>query len=136
MAPRNSDAAIAALLEKTSCRRILSQPSFAPTVSAVQTALDEKGIKVELQELPALHEIFPRYGKGRSVHNVAPFPASPKAPSQDDVVLYLHSSGSTGFPKPIPQRQGTLLQWCTSRKSTVPRRAAARERLIDVCCVG
>ncbi|GJE93359.1 acetyl-CoA synthetase-like protein, partial [Phanerochaete sordida] len=32
----------------------------------------------------------------------------------EDIVVYLHSSGSTGLPRAIPQRQINVLHWCKS----------------------
>ena len=31
-----------------------------------------------------------------------------------DICTYIHSSGSTGYPKPIPQRHRQSLDWCLS----------------------
>ncbi|KZT19307.1 hypothetical protein NEOLEDRAFT_976969 [Neolentinus lepideus HHB14362 ss-1] len=36
----------------------------------------------------------------------------------DDICMYLHSSGSTGFPKAIPQMNKAILDWCSFRGDT------------------
>jgi acyl-CoA synthetase (AMP-forming)/AMP-acid ligase II len=116
MSPRNSVAATAALLEKTSCHRILSQPVFAPVLSTIKESLGKEGYVVDYQELPTLEQIFPEYGGHNGDFTVESFPTPREMPSPHDLVLYLHSSGSTGLPKPIVQRQVTVMQWCTSRE--------------------
>ena len=103
------------MLQKTSCHRIVSQAAFAPVIAEVQAELKKNGGDLIVDELPALQQIFPEFGPSSPETAVDPFPALAKAPRPDDIVLYLHSSGSTGFPKPIPQRQVTVLQWCNAR---------------------
>ena len=49
---------------------------------------------------------------------VKPFPPSPKPLCMTDDVIYLHSSGSTGFPKPITLNQYQTVEWCRSREWT------------------
>ena len=120
MSPKNSVPAFINLLEKTSCHRIISQPAFSPLIEAVQTQLSEKKYHVQLDELPPLHDVFPTiFGSGETAP-VEPFPPPSKPHSMNDNVLYLHSSGSTGLPKPIPQPQNFMLEYCTSSKPNPP----------------
>lgn len=68
-----------------------------------------------VHDLPALSDVFPSLPNGNhDTHPVAPFPASAKPLNLDDVCLYLHSSGSTGLPKAIPQRFHRTFQNCRS----------------------
>ncbi|TCD64925.1 putative NRPS-like protein biosynthetic cluster [Steccherinum ochraceum] len=110
MSPRNSPDAVCEMLHKTSCKRIIAQQSLSALVSAVQTLMVEKNSSVEVVQLPFLHDIFPTIS-GEDVV-VEPYPRTSRTPQPDDVVLILHSSGSTGFPKPIPQTNQTILEWC------------------------
>ncbi|CCM02157.1 uncharacterized protein FIBRA_04235 [Fibroporia radiculosa] len=113
MSPRNSAPAIASMMERTGCHRVVTQPAFASLADAIQTELPPM-YSVQLDDLPVLADIFPSllssYDPSRSL--VKPYPRPKNAPLPSDVVLYLHSSGSTGHPKPIPQTNTTLLHWC------------------------
>lgn len=113
MSPKNSAPAIASMLEKTACHRLISQPALDPLVAAVQADLAQRHHALAVDGLPALERIFPRFG-GDTNAAVARFPPPEKPHDKYDIVLYLHSSGSTGFPKPIPQRQCAILQWSSS----------------------
>ncbi|GJE99007.1 acetyl-CoA synthetase-like protein [Phanerochaete sordida] len=122
MSPRNSVPAIVNMLRKTSCTRIISQAAFAPIIAEVQAELEKEGLNLAVDELPALQQIFPDFGPAGEAAEVEPFPAPARAPTDEDILLYLHSSGSTGFPKPIPQSQAAFFQWATA-----PSLVAARE---------
>lgn len=114
MSPKNSVPAIVNMLEKTSCHRIISQAMMGPLVSPTKAALEKKQFTLEYEELPDLLQIFPGLSGDAGKVDVVPFPAPVKPHDMDDIVLYLHSSGSTGFPKPIPQSQVAVLQWSSS----------------------
>ncbi|EKM57056.1 uncharacterized protein PHACADRAFT_208208 [Phanerochaete carnosa HHB-10118-sp] len=114
MSPRNGIPAILNMLEITSCHRIISQPEFAPLVSAVKTQLGEKQYGLGVDSLPGLLEIFPDLNKNGRVAPCTPYPRASKPHDMEDIVLYLHSSGSTGLPRAIPQRQINILHWCNS----------------------
>lgn len=114
MSPRNSVPALISMLEKTSCHRIISQNAFTPLVSAVQTQLAAQSFALEQSDLPDIYQIFPEL-QIAAASPVAPFPKSSVPHNPDDIVLYIHSSGSTGLPKPVPQRHINTLQWCSAR---------------------
>ena len=109
MSPKNSAPAIVSMLEKTACHRIISQGMFDPLLDAVKADLAKRQFALEVDELPSLDRIFPQFG-GDVNAKVKKFPQPEKPHDKYDIVLYLHSSGSTGFPKPIPQRQCAILQ--------------------------
>lgn len=113
MSPRNSVPAFVHMLEKTSCHRIISQATFGPVMDSIKTHLKPKCFAVHVDQLPALHDIFPSLSGEGNTSPVELFPPSNAPYNPEDIVMYIHSSGSTGFPKPIPQRQNSLLQWCT-----------------------
>ena len=107
------------MLEKTSCHRLITQPSLSSVISEVKATLAGKGYALQVDELPAFQKIFPSIGQGVMYHDVAhvePYPERKVPLSADIPITYLHSSGSTGFPKPIPQTQNTLLSWCHNGK--------------------
>ncbi|KAF7798276.1 hypothetical protein EIP86_009494 [Pleurotus ostreatoroseus] len=115
MSPRNSAAAIVNMLEKTSCHRLITQPSLSAVISEVKATLAEKGYALQVDALPDFQDVFPTIRHGVMYHDavhVDPYPERKEPLGTDVPVTYLHSSGSTGFPKPIPQTQNTLLSWC------------------------
>ncbi|KAF9000302.1 hypothetical protein BDQ17DRAFT_1427302 [Cyathus striatus] len=65
---------------------------------------------------PMITQLFPNLGKEDIEHPFSPYPPLHKDLKPTDVGLYLHSSGSTGFPKAIPQRIHTILTWLLARK--------------------
>lgn len=106
------------MLEKTNCSRIISQPSLSRLVSVVKAQMANNGVDIRVNDLPSLRSIFPKFRTdGRVTDRVEPYPSSEKPINPDDIRIYLHSSGSTGFPKPIPQTEKITLQWCFTRKS-------------------
>ena len=119
MSPRNSAAAIVNMLEKTSCHRLITQPSLSAVISEVKATLAEKGYALQVDALPDFQDVFPTIRRGVMYHDavhVDPYPERKEPLGTDVPVTYLHSSGSTGFPKPIPQTQNTLLSWCHNGK--------------------
>ncbi|KZT25929.1 acetyl-CoA synthetase-like protein [Neolentinus lepideus HHB14362 ss-1] len=72
-----------------------------------------KGYDLEIIEIPAFTDAFPLLGKETSDDHFEPFELKDWSPNFDDPILYLHSSGSTGFPKPIMQTHRTVLHWCS-----------------------
>lgn len=117
MSPRNSPEAVVNMLEKTNCHRIVVSPFVAPLVSAIQKILVSKNYEIKIDQLPTIRSVFPTLYPDAVDSEVSEYPASTKPSSPNDVTLILHSSGSTGFPKPIPQTNKTMLQWCQVRKS-------------------
>ncbi|KAF7789161.1 hypothetical protein EIP86_000098 [Pleurotus ostreatoroseus] len=112
MSPRNSPAAIVNMMEQTSCKRIISQSSLSTLIDSVKVELDHKHFSARVDELPGLNEIFPTLDRDATSAPLTLYPGSSEPRSAQDVVLYLHSSGSTGFPKAIPQTQITIRDWC------------------------
>lgn len=114
MSPRNSAAAIANLLEKTCCHRVISQTVLEPLMATVKSDLMKRDYLVQVDSLPELHTIFPDSEGGAT--KVAPYPKIRGPNGPNDIILILHSSGSTGLPKPVPQRRCDVLDWCGQRK--------------------
>lgn len=114
MAPKNSAAAYVDMLQRTSCHCIITQPMFQPVVNTVRSKLEANNFILRVEELPALGHIFPRFCETSSAAMVESFPPISRTISSEDIVVYLHSSGSTGFPKPIPQRHRAMIQWCSA----------------------
>jgi len=72
--------------------------------------------ELSIEELPALDVIFPRLGVEIEGDPFIPYPAIETRPALSEVCMYLHSSGSTGLPKCIPQTHKALINWAGYRK--------------------
>ncbi|KAJ3525806.1 hypothetical protein NM688_g8348 [Phlebia brevispora] len=125
MSPRNSPEAIYSMLEKTNSHRVVSQSSLAPLISKVRGLTEADSYTLQVDEMPSLQSVFPFLETGIDT-DVEPYPASSRPHHPDDLVVYIHSSGSTGYPKPIPQRQKQVLNWCSSAVITKGRDRAVR----------
>ncbi|KAI6017888.1 hypothetical protein EDC04DRAFT_2607953 [Pisolithus marmoratus] len=104
VSPRNSSAAIISLLKATKARRLIAtQGSLGGLISGVKrklAALGDKAYDLQIDEPPTLATVYP-YMSEETIHS--PFVPYPKGEiNNDDIMFYIHSSGSTGFPKPVP----------------------------------
>ncbi|KZT19320.1 acetyl-CoA synthetase-like protein [Neolentinus lepideus HHB14362 ss-1] len=114
ISPRNSAPAIHHMLSKTGCHRLLTTKAFLkPFLDSCEAEFAAKGYGLEITEIPAFTDVFPLLGKETSDDPFEPFELKDWNPGFDDPALYLHSSGSTGFPKPITQTHRTVLHWCS-----------------------
>jgi acyl-coenzyme A synthetase/AMP-(fatty) acid ligase len=118
MSPRNSAPAIINMMQKTSCHRLLTTETLLASLLSdlkKELAALPEPFEVTLQEAPWINEIYPHLGAERDTDAFTPYPASARRPALGDVMLYLHSSGSTGFPKPIPITHEAQLDSCAFR---------------------
>jgi len=119
MSPRNTPAAIANLLILSSSHRLLATcATLSDLIKDVKAEIFAKDPTYELliEELPALDVIFPRLGLESEGDSFIPYPDIKVRPALSEVCMYLHSSGSTGLPKVIPQTHKALINWAGSRK--------------------
>ncbi|KAJ3557049.1 hypothetical protein NM688_g1689 [Phlebia brevispora] len=110
---RNSPEAITHLLRKSSCYRVLTQTSLKHLLSNAETAFSAEGLTLQIDELPELSKVYPKFAVGNGIAHDAKealYPALPR-PGNDELAMFIHSSGSTGFPKPIPLTQKIITQW-------------------------
>ena len=116
MSPKLSSEAIANLLKKTSAHRVITQDAFLPTLKALQIQLAGEEFNLVIEHLVPLDEVFPTLKGGAIVDDLpeGPYRKAEIEPDMDEVVMYSHSSGSTGFPKPVPLTRKIQLQWATS----------------------
>ena len=115
MSPRIPAPGIFHLLNLTKCHRIISQPGLESLTSAVASLGKEKQWDVTVDNLPEFQDVFPDIFSD-TVAGVELYPESKEPFNWQNVMLYMHSSGSTGFPKAIPHRHITNLQWTQNRK--------------------
>ncbi|KAH9939474.1 hypothetical protein B0H21DRAFT_780597 [Amylocystis lapponica] len=112
MSPRNAAVAIASMCQKTGCHRIISQPTSASLTDETRDLLPS-GYSLEVDMLPEFQDIFPNLGSACDPAAFAPS-MYPEPVSRPEVVMYIHSSGSTGLPKPIPQSRTSLISFCSA----------------------
>ncbi|CCM03416.1 uncharacterized protein FIBRA_05547 [Fibroporia radiculosa] len=131
MSPRNSAPAVVNMLQRTQCHRIISQPSFTPVMDSIRSALPSD-YTLQVDDLPAFADVFPMFSSSSVLISsesdivLAPYPSPVQSLAPSEVVLILHSSGSTGFPKPIMQTGITILHWCSTPVMVESRNRALR----------
>lgn len=113
ISPRNSPEAIIELLVKTKCRRLLTNAYLKPLIDSIEnriigTSLEE-GLQIE--EIPSIASAYPHLSDESLEHPFESYPSAPQRPSKDDLCLYLHSSGSTGNPRPIGLTHIFWIHW-------------------------
>jgi acyl-coenzyme A synthetase/AMP-(fatty) acid ligase len=119
MSPRNISAAIIKMLKEVDCHKLLTtRETLKSLVSEIKADLarDSPGFELEVLEMPPVLEIYPKLGKETAQDPFEPYPKPAVRPDANDAVLYLHSSGSTGFPKSIKETYKILAQWASFRK--------------------
>ncbi|KAG2366971.1 acetyl-CoA synthetase-like protein [Suillus spraguei] len=117
MSPRNSVAAVTNMMEKIRCRRVITtQHSLASLIDGVKANFVSGATQtsqVRVDEIPALKDLYPALVSGTPNEAIVPYSQLSESPlSENDILFYLHSSGSTGFPKPIPISNLTAAHWC------------------------
>ena len=116
MSPKLSAEAIAQLLKQTSAHRVITQGAFLPVIETVQAQLATKDFELVIDDLIQVEQAFPALFSGSSMSEATEdvYPEPVQEPGADDVLMYIHSSGSTGFPTPVKLTGKILLQWATS----------------------
>lgn len=121
MSPRNSPQGVCYMLEATSCTRILGHAATSSLVYQVQSDMKSKGVDIRIDNLPGLHDVFPALDcSAQDVSDVKPYPPSKQPSDLLTPSLYIHSSGSTGFPKSVHFTYRRMLQWMANSASPPP----------------
>ncbi|KAJ7689673.1 acetyl-CoA synthetase-like protein [Mycena rosella] len=114
ISPRHSPTGIFQLLRTSSCHRILATcVTLAPLLAGLRKHVAEVDPEfvLNIEEIPSLAQIYPNLGAETPAYTFRPYPPQTSRPSLDDICIYVHSSGSTGLPKAIPQTHRALQQW-------------------------
>ncbi|EIW76878.1 acetyl-CoA synthetase-like protein [Coniophora puteana RWD-64-598 SS2] len=116
MSPRNSAPAVVSMMTKVSSHHVLATPDVARTlIRDVKRELEVSTISdypLHVVNAPELGLVYPQlFAEDASGSPVEDYPTVAKRPALSDIMLYLHSSGSTGHPKSIPQTYQTSLGW-------------------------
>jgi hypothetical protein len=123
------------MMQKTKCRRLITtHRTLGPLINGIQTDFASHATetsKLQIDEFPALKDLYPALVRGSPNEAFVPFPSPVSRPSENDILYYLHSSGSTGFPKPIPITNLTAVHWCISGKSL--KQSAQPKKILKWC---
>ncbi|KAJ7673364.1 hypothetical protein B0H17DRAFT_1083222 [Mycena rosella] len=114
ISPRHSPTGIFQLLRTSSCHRILATcVTLAPLLTGLRKHIAEVDPEfvLNIEEIPSLAQIYPNLGAETPACAFRPYPPQTSRPLLDDICIYVHSSGSTGLPKAIPQTHRALQQW-------------------------
>ncbi|KIJ62360.1 hypothetical protein HYDPIDRAFT_114897 [Hydnomerulius pinastri MD-312] len=112
VSPRNSPAAVADMMKKTNCSRIVTlHHAHQRLVDGILQETPHAQLTVD--ELPTLAFAFPHLGHEVESHPFVPYPPPTSRPDVNKPAIYIHSSGSTGFPKPIPHTYKGQIHWLT-----------------------
>ncbi|KAF8751588.1 Male sterility protein [Rhizoctonia solani] len=102
ISPRTHVSGIAHLLKSTQTALVVAGGSQAvdDIIPQLSNSLAEVDSPVQFIDLPSLDQVLPDLGKAKREPAHKPFPPL-KAISGDTIISILHSTGSTGMPKPI-----------------------------------
>lgn len=102
------------MMKKTNCSRIVTLGhAHKALIDGIRR--EYEGAELTVFELPTLRYAFPKLGKEVTADPFTPYPPASKRPDLDSPAIYIHSSGSTGFPKPIAHSHRIQIQWLTRR---------------------
>ncbi|KAL1710425.1 hypothetical protein EV121DRAFT_192955 [Schizophyllum commune] len=117
ISPRLAAPAVASLLRTSSCQRLVTtQQTLHTLISDLKAELGEDyGLIID--EMPALSDVYPRFAAESPLRDAEkaeheefePYPRLPVKP--DDLLFYIHSSGSTGYPKAVGQTHANVQGW-------------------------
>lgn len=100
------------MLVKTNCHRIITtNASLRVLMNEVKT-LKPADWELTIEDAPTVAQCYPHLGHETAADPFTPYPEPATQLDLDTVFLYIHSSGSTGFPKPIASTTRTILSWC------------------------
>ncbi|KAG6915763.1 hypothetical protein DXG01_009968 [Tephrocybe rancida] len=102
ISPRLPPEAVSSLLIKTSCHRVIATSTLKSLIEETQAHLAKFSHEVEIREIPSLDAAYPQLAHEDARYPFQPYPIL-RRPSVSEICIIMHSSGSTGPPKPIPQ---------------------------------
>ncbi|KAJ6472842.1 putative aminoadipate reductase [Mycena vitilis] len=117
MSHRNSEAVVVHFLNTRSIHRLLTtKGSLSHLVDNVTAHLSAQDPPYDLvaEEIPLLGQLYPHLGHETVEDDFTPYPSPAVRTPVDNVAFHLHSSGSTGMPKCIPETHRNLIHWASS----------------------
>ncbi|KAF9223056.1 putative nonribosomal peptide synthetase [Gyrodon lividus] len=119
------------MMKKTNCSRIVTlHHAHESLIDGIRGEVS--GGELIFDELPTLGYAFPKLGNEVESDPFHPYPSGLR-PDLDNPAIYIHSSGSTGFPKPIAHSYKVQIHWMTQpavkdcRDVPPPRRLGVME---------
>ncbi|EMD35545.1 hypothetical protein CERSUDRAFT_106870 [Gelatoporia subvermispora B] len=108
LSTRNSPAAVVHLVRSTGIHLLVvsSDPAMQRLAQQVKDILSAEGYTLEHAPMPKFDELYNDSDEGLD--------AQKGKLGSDDIMLILHSSGSTAFPKPIPFKARSFIYWGTA----------------------
>lgn len=101
-------------MQKTNCSRIVTlDHAHKALIDGIRDEI--QGAQLIVHEVPTFRYAFPSLGKEGAADPFIPYPSSLKRPDLDSPAIYIHSSGSTGFPKAIAHSHRIQIQWLAQR---------------------
>jgi hypothetical protein len=74
---------------------LITRGSTGELADIVKAELSEENHPLSLEEFPTLHDIYPRLGRETAADPFEPIAMPPRETFLDEVMVYIHSSGST-----------------------------------------
>jgi acyl-CoA synthetase (AMP-forming)/AMP-acid ligase II len=92
------------MLKSVKARTVLVSSETLPpsVVPELKDEFKKAEIEVEIKEIPALSDIYPDLKSNKKGADVELLPVPKRKVFAEGTEVYLHSSGSSGFPKSIP----------------------------------
>lgn len=121
MSPRNTPDAVYHLMKSTNSHVLVAHSATHSLLENVTQLAENDGYHIKVIECPPLQLMYPTLlaKPGTSAPRIVPYPPRKRPHTADDIVLYLHSSGSTGLPKPIPQTELRSQEWIEGSKPQI-----------------
>ncbi|KAK4955159.1 putative secondary metabolism biosynthetic enzyme [Elasticomyces elasticus] len=91
LSPRNSPDGQTSLLAQTTCKAVLHTESVDFAIGVIR----KSGSQLPMRQIPSFDDLCQLRNSSVPVQDQS-------FEGEDDVIMYLHSSGTTGLPKPIP----------------------------------
>ncbi|KAH7886930.1 putative nonribosomal peptide synthetase [Phlebopus sp. FC_14] len=127
VSPRNSPVAVVNLMKKTNCSRIVTiLHAHHMLIDGICKAA--AGAELTIDELPTLSDAYPMLGRELESDPCTLYPPPPSRPDVNKPAIYVHSSGSTGLPKPIAHSYRIQVNWMAKPLTYGFRRAMAPPR--------
>lgn len=103
------------------CSRLLTTRETLHSVAEIEAKFSESqpGKLLTISEMPPIYQIFPRLGHETAENLFVPYPKAQNRPQLDEVMLCLHSSGSTGIPRTVPQTFEAFVDWAAFRECSM-----------------
>ncbi|GIZ41605.1 hypothetical protein CKM354_000490400 [Cercospora kikuchii] len=124
--PRNSQEGQASLISTTKCKFLLHSEDFEARVAMITKAAPE----LQVMQIPTFDELL-RQASASAPEALMPCPAAYTNKAEDRVVI-LHTSGTTGYPKPIYHTNGSISTFkAVAQVSAPPGRRAVFATLME-----